>query len=164
MRNKTQIINNELESLELPASNWTHSEFKLLTDLNNHRYTFDGYEYVWESNVSGSWSRHCINNFKTLSRLKHYRMFNIKHWNKELDVLNKKAAIDDRNAAKVFERIVDKEFKAVIKIAQKKLKPIKKVQLILEVKSELDNTTICKALGLSKRTFYRYIDKINKNN
>jgi len=162
MRNKTQIINKELESLESPNSNWSHNELKALVDLDNHRYTFDGYEYIWESKVSGDWSRHCINNFNSLGMLKHYRMFNIKHWSKGLEVLNKKAARDDRNAAKVFERIVDKEFKAVIKIAKKRLKPIKKVQLILEVKSELDNATICKALGLSKRTFYRYIDKINE--
>ena len=162
MRNKTKVINQELESFESPASNWSHAQLKTLVDLENHRYRFDGYEYIWESKASGDWSRHCINNFSSLGTLKHYRMFNIKHWSKSLDALNKKAAIDDRNAAKVFERIVDKEFKAVIKIAKKRLKPIKKVQLILEVKSELDNATICKALGLSKRTFYRYIDKINK--
>tara|TARA_R110000796_G_scaffold118129_3_gene231498 strand:- start:8 stop:502 length:495 start_codon:yes stop_codon:yes gene_type:complete len=164
MRNKTQIINKELESFESPASSWSHNELKMLVELDNHRYAFDGYEYVWESNVSGEWSRHCLKNFSSLGMLKHYRMFNIKHWSKVLQVLNKQSAIDDRNAAKVFERIVDKEFKAVIKIANKRLKPIKKVQLILEVKSELDNATICKALGLSKRTFYRYIDKINKVN
>tara|TARA_R110002153_G_C13202995_1_gene487151 strand:+ start:517 stop:1011 length:495 start_codon:yes stop_codon:yes gene_type:complete len=164
MLSKKEIINNELELLEDPASKWFYNDLKLLVNLDNHRYTFDGYEYVWESNVLGEWNRHCVNNFSTLGKLKHYRMFNIKHWTKDLEKLNRIKANEDRNAAKVLEKIVDREFKAVIKISKKKLKPIKKVQLILEVKSELDNATICKALGLSKRTFYRYIDKINKIN
>ena len=138
MLSKKEIINNELELLEDPASKWFYNDLKLLVNLDNHRYTFDGYEYVWESNI--------------------------KHWTKDLEKLNRIKANEDRNAAKVLEKIVDREFKAVIKISKKKLKPIKKVQLILEVKSELDNATICKALGLSKRTFYRYIDKINKIN
>ena len=57
--------------------------------------------------------------------------------------------------------MIDRELKAIVKISNKRYKAIKKVELILEVREELDNATIAKALGLSKATFYRYINKIN---
>tara|TARA_B100000768_G_C11045186_1_gene275956 strand:- start:100 stop:552 length:453 start_codon:yes stop_codon:yes gene_type:complete len=142
-------------------TSWSNKDLKSLSKLSNHRYIYDGYEYVWEHKLSGTWSKHCIKLFKDVKKLKEYMAFNLSQWSLELAKRNKGESELEARLESARVNMIDREFKAIIKISKKKYKPIKKVQLILEVREDLDNATIAKALGLSERTFYRYIKKIN---
>ena len=85
-------------------------------------------------------------------------MYNLHNWTTELNHR-------ERVAIKQFlkERAKqDREFKTIIKISNKKLKPIKKIELILEVNNIVPNEQIYQALGMSKATFYRYIKTLKK--
>lgn len=141
-------------------TSWSNRDLKSLTKRANHRYIYDGYEYIWEHKLSGTWSKHCIKLFKDVKQLKQYMSFNLAQWSLELAKRNKDEAELEARIESAKVNMIDREYKAVIKISKKKYKPIKKVQLILEVRRDLDNATIAKALGVSERTFYRYINKI----
>ncbi len=142
-------------------TSWSNKDLKSLTKRANHRYIYDGYEYVWEHKLSGTWSKHCIKLFKDVKKLKEYMAFNIANWTLELTKRNEDESKLEARIEMAKVNMIDRELKAVVKISNKRYKAIKKVELILEVREELDNATIAKALGLSKRTFYRYINKIN---
>ena len=53
--------------------------------------------------------------------------------------------------------------KTIVKISSKNLKPLKKIELILEVANDVPNEMIYKAIGISKATFYRHLNYINKH-
>ena len=80
-------------------------------------------------------------------------MYNLHNWTTELNH-REKVAIKQFLKERAKQ---DREFKTIIKISNKKLKPIKKIELILEVNNIVPNEQIYQALGMSKATFYRYI-------
>lgn len=85
-------------------------------------------------------------------------MYNLHNWTTELNH-REKVAIKQFLKERAKQ---DREFKTIIKISNKKLKPIKKIELILEVNNIVPNEQIYQALGMSKATFYRYIKTLKK--
>ena len=145
-------------SRQIPRTNWNDNDLKNLTNVANHRARFDGFQYIWEHRLHKTWSTHYIIKFDTIEKYQSYLMYNMSNWNIEL-------AARDRLAVKEFlkERAKQaKEYKTIIKISNKRLKPLKKIELIMEVNNTVPNDQIYEALGMSKATFYRYIKQLKK--
>ena len=64
---------------------WTTKQLKSLTEIENHKIMFDGYEYIWMINLDGNWSRHSLQNFNTYGKAVHYLRFHMHLWDKELE-------------------------------------------------------------------------------
>jgi hypothetical protein len=52
---------------ELKTS-WSTNQLRLLTDIYNHKFMFDGYEYRWMHNINDKWEIHLLNHLKTLKK------------------------------------------------------------------------------------------------
>ena len=48
---------------------WSTEDLQSLTQINNHKIMFDGYEYYWVRRLKDEWKRHFILNFKDKKRL-----------------------------------------------------------------------------------------------
>ena len=142
----------------IPRTSWSNDDLKNLTNINNHRATFDGFEYTWEHKLRRGWETHYIIRFDTIEKYQSYLMYNLHNWTTELNH-REKVAIKQFLKERAKQ---DREFKTIIKISNKKLKPIKKIELILEVNNIVPNEQIYQALGMSKATFYRYIKTLKK--
>jgi len=144
-----------------PITSWVYDDLKNLTNIDNHRAVYDGYEYIWEHRLNGVWSKHYILPLVDVKKFKALLMFSLYNWNEELSNRDKDILKAEKQRIKIVSRSIDKQYKTIIKIANKKIKPIKKVELILEVSNNIPNDMIYKAIGISKASFYRYIKEIN---
>ena len=142
-------------------TSWSYDDLKNLTNIDNHRAVYDGYSYVWEHKLKGVWSKHYIILLDDINKFKALLMFSLYNWKKELSNRDKDILRADRQKIKIASISRNKQYKTIIKIARKKIKPIKKVEMILEVSSDIPNDLIYKAIGISKASFYRYIKEIN---
>ena len=44
-------------------TSWSTEDLKSLTNVKNHKFVFDGYEYTWHRKLKDDWEIHFIRNF-----------------------------------------------------------------------------------------------------
>ena len=81
-------------------TSWSTEDLKSLTNVENHTFMFDGYEYTWYRKLKDEWELHFILNFKDRKKAFNYLKYNISRWNKEL---NKR--LDSENRAGAYKHI-----------------------------------------------------------
>lgn len=145
------------------TTSWSYEDLKSLTNLLNHKSVFDGYSYVWKAKIKGKWINQSVKLFNTEKDYKSTLMFTLYRWSKELQDRDKKIYKDIQLNELKAKKELDKKYKTIVKISSKNLKPLKKIELILEVANDVPNEMIYKAIGISKATFYRHLNEINKH-
>ena len=131
-------------------SNWSTEDLAMLKELTNHRVTYDGYEFVWESNTTNGWNRHYIRNFEEYNTPMSWIYFNIARWEKEY-----------RDRLKDYATNMFKELEADVKIKQisedysKKTK--QKIHQIKTIKPSISNKEIANILEVTIRTVERHL-------
>ena len=63
---------------------WSVEDLKSLTQIENHKILFDGYEYYWMRKLKDDWERHFILNFKDKNKAISYLKYSIVKWDKYL--------------------------------------------------------------------------------
>ena len=58
-------------------TSWSTEDLKTLTQVDNHKIMFDGYEYYWIRKLKDDWERHFIHNFEDSKKAFHYLKFTI---------------------------------------------------------------------------------------
>jgi len=144
-------------------TSWSYEDLKSLTNLLNHKCVFDGYNYVWKAKIKGKWINQSVKLFNTQQEYKALLMFTHYRWSKELHNRDKEIYKEIKATELKAKKELDKKYKTIVKISSKNLKPLKKIELILEVANDVPNEIIYKAIGISKATFYRHLNKINKH-
>ena len=127
-------------------TSWSDSDLEKLTNRDNHRIRYNGFEYVWEHRLSSKWELQTEYTKKDWGEL--YKNLNIwiSSWQKELD--QRKVKISD------FKENLKKTDKA-IKTANSPYKTRKKVQLIKELMPKESVQFIADILQITRQAVYK---------
>jgi hypothetical protein len=135
-------------------TNWSTEDLKSLTNVENHTFMFDGYEYTWYRKLKDEWELHFILNFKDRKKAFTYLRYNISKWNKEL---NKRIDREDRAGAyKHIERMLDIQEKTY-SIAHSNLPTIEKINHIRLINEDISVDELSSILKVNNRIIYRHI-------
>ena len=135
-------------------TSWSTEDLKSLTNVENHTFMFDGYEYTWYRKLKDEWELHYILNFKDRKKAFNYLKYNISKWNKEL---NKRLDSENRASAyKHIERMLDVQEKTY-SIAHSNLPTIEKINHIRLINKDVSVEELSSILKLNKSIIYRHI-------
>ena len=135
-------------------TSWSNEDLKSLTNVENHTFMFDGYEYTWYRKLKDEWELHFILNFKDRNKAFNYLKYNISRWNKEL---NKRLDREDRAGAyKHIERMLDVQEKTY-SMAHSNLPTIEKINHIRLINKDVSVDELSSILKLNKSIIYRHI-------
>jgi Fic family protein len=135
-------------------TSWSTEDLQMLTQVDNHKIMYDGYEYYWLRKLEDDWERHFILNFTNKKKAFHYLKYNIDKWQKELNVRLEKTVIAD--SYKQLERMLDTQEKT-IKMANSSLPTIEKINHIKLIKEGISTEELSSLLKVKKSIIYRHI-------
>lgn len=138
---------------------WSTEDLQSLTQINNHKIMFDGYEYYWVRRLKDEWKRHFILNFKDKKKAFSYLKYSIGKWEKEL--FKRISKVERIASYKEIERILYIQEKT-LKIANSRLPTIEKINHIRLVNKGITADELSNLLNLTKSIVYRHIRKLEE--
>ncbi len=132
---------------------YTISELKKLSDIENHKIIYDGYDYWWYSRKfeNEDFTIHCIipfNNYKTL-------LINIKVWIRKYHKLSIGIDCVDIMLQELF---IDVKIKDIAN--NKDIKLVNKIKQILEINPSIKQKELVDLLEVTKMTISRYFKQL----
>jgi len=135
-------------------TSWSTDDLKTLTQVDNHKIMFDGYEYYWIRKLKDDWERHFILNFEDSKKAFHYLKFTIGMWQQEL---NKRLEITVRaKSYKELERMLYIQEKTT-KTVNSVLPTIEKINHIKLINEGISAEELSSLLKVKKSIIYRHI-------
>ena len=135
-------------------TSWSTEDLKTLTQVDNHKIMFDGYEYYWIRKLKDDWERHFILNFEDSKKAFHYLKFTIGMWQQEL---NKRLEITVRaESYKELERMLYIQEKTT-KTVNSVLPTIEKINHIKLINEGISAEELSSLLKVKKSIIYRHI-------
>ena len=138
---------------------WTTEDLQSLTQIDNHKIMFDGYEYYWVRKLKDEWERHYILNFKNKKKAFSYLKYSIGKWEKEL--FKRISKVERIASYKEIERILYIQEKT-LKTARSSLPTIEKINHIRLVNKGITADELSNLLNLTKSIVYRHIRKLEE--
>lgn len=138
---------------ELKTS-WSTSQLQLLTNINNHKFMFDGYEYRWMHNINDKWEIHFIEPFKSYKKGFSYLRFALNLWDKEL-----KTRINKTDRQEFFINVGEyhKTEEKIRKIAKSSLPTIEKINFMRLENPNIGRYQVCELLDIKDSIYYRHL-------
>ena len=127
-------------------------ELSYLKDLENHKIVYDGYDFIWYSNIGNGFELHSIKCFKDYKELLSYIYFWIGKYKKEY--IKKDTYLDSM----LNELLKDIQIKNICN--NKELKTKEKIKSIFEIKPDIKTMELSKLLDLSKMAISKQIKKV----
>ena len=135
-------------------SSWSTKDLQSLTDIKNHKFIYDGYEYCWIRKLEDKWERHFILNFTDKKKAFHYLKFNLDNWQKELTYRLKISVRSD--GFKQLKRMLHVQEKT-INTANSNLPTIEKINHIKLINEGITVNQLSNLLNINKSIIYRHI-------
>jgi len=136
---------------------WSVEDLKSLTQIENHKILFDGYEYYWMRKLKDDWERHFILNFKDKNKAISYLKYSIVKWDKYLYDKTTK----ERRASSYKEIIKTLDIQEKThKIIKSSLPTIEKINHIRLINKGITVNKLSELLNLKKSIVYRHIRKL----
>ena len=124
-----------------------------LSNIENHKIKFDGYDYWWYAIKDNSYELHCIKPFSDYKTVLSY----IKYW---IPAYNELVINNDNAVSKMVNDVMNDV--RIYDIVNSDLKTIDKVISILDIKPYLSQTEIAEYLNISKMAINKHIKRIKK--
>ena len=141
--------------IDMNITSWSNEELELLCKPENHKITFDGFEYWWLHKIHGNkWELHCIEGFDNWK--KPYSWLNewLYKWSREL--VDRKIQSSNLYLNKMKESL--ESTKQVMEISNnKRLKTKDKIKMIQELLPEESITFIANVLNISRQAIHRHL-------
>ena len=135
-------------------TSWSTEHLQMLTQVDNHKIMYDGFEYYWLRKLEDDWERHFILNFEDSKKAFHYLKYNIDKWQKEL---NNRLEITVRaKSYKELERMLDVQ-EMTTKTANSVLPTIEKINHIKLINEGVSAEELSSLLNVKKSIIYRHI-------
>jgi len=135
-------------------TSWSTEHLQMLTQVDNHKIMYDGYEYYWLRKLEDNWERHFVLNFTNKKKAFHYLKYNIDKWQKEL---NNRLEITVRaKSYKELERMLDVQEKTT-KTVNSVLPTIEKINHIRLINEGVSAEELSSLLNVKKSIIYRHI-------
>jgi len=136
-------------------TSWSNKDLEALCIPENHKITFDGFEYWWLHKIHGNkWELHCIEGFDNWK--KPYSWLNewLYQWGQELAARKIKASAVYLNKMKESLELT----KQVVEISNnKRLKTKDKIKIIQGLLPEESITFIANVLNVSRQAIHRHL-------
>ena len=125
----------------------------------NHRVTYDGYDYVWDVCIDGKWERQSIIQYDTFSKAVSHVRFWLAKYNKELTKRNlAKANAQHFNKMRKEAEVL----KSLHEISREyNYKTKEKIKQMIELKPDITNEEISDLLDIDKAAISRHRKNIN---
>ena len=135
-------------------TSWSTEDLKTLTQVDNHKIMYDGFEYYWLRKLEDDWERHFILNFEDSKKAFYYLKYNIGMWQQEL---NKRLEITVRaKSYKELERMLYIQEKTT-KTVNSVLPTIEKINHIKLINEGISAEELSSLLKVKKSIIYRHI-------
>jgi hypothetical protein len=141
--------------VDMNKTSWSNEELEMLCKPENHKITFDGFEFWWYHRVNGNkWDLHYIEGFENWKKPYSWMQSWLYKWSKELTDRRIEASASYLNEMKNTLEAT----KQVLKISKnKKLKTKDKIQMIQELLPKESITYIAKVLDISRQAVHRHL-------
>jgi len=141
--------------IDMNITSWSNKDLEALCIPENHKITFDGFEYWWLHKIHGNkWELHCIEGFDNWK--KPYSWLNewLYQWGQELAARKIKASAVYLNKMKESLELT----KQVVEISNnKRLKTKDKIKIIQGLLPEESITFIANVLNVSRQAIHRHL-------
>ena len=127
-------------------------ELNYLKENENHKIVYDGYDYIWYSNIGNGFQLHSIKLFKDYKETVSYIHYWVYRYNKEY---NKKDNYMDKMLNDLMKEV---QIKDICK--NKDLKTKDKIKSILDINPKIKNLELSKLLDVSKMAITLQIKKL----
>lgn len=129
------------------------NQLKKLSNIENHKIKYDGYDFWWYSRKDKDFTLHCIKPF-----LEHKSVLShIKYW---IPVYNTMVVNNDNAVSNIVNDVINDV--RIYDIVKSNIKTIDKVIAMLDIKPYLTQTEIAEYLDMSKMAINKHIKKIKK--
>tara|TARA_R110001606_G_scaffold55903_1_gene135784 strand:- start:78 stop:533 length:456 start_codon:yes stop_codon:yes gene_type:complete len=140
-------------------TSWSTEDLQMLTQVDNHKIMYDGYEYYWLRKLEDDWERHFILNFTNKKKAFHFLIYNIKEWKKELNVRLEKTVVAE--SYKQLIKMLDTQEK-ITKTVNSVLPTIEKINHIRLIKEDISAVELSSLLKVKKSIIYRHIRTLKR--
>lgn len=136
-------------------TSWTDEQLEILCKPENHKITFDGYEYFWYHKLNGNkWEIHSVYSFDDWKKPYSWMKWALGAWAKELAQRRKDAS----NAHfKDMKSYLDKVEQARLIASDSKLKTKYKIAKIQELLPKESITFVASMLNLSRQAIHKHL-------
>ena len=136
-------------------TSWSDKDLELLCIPENHKITFDGFQYQWYHKIHGNkWDLHYINGFEDWKKPYGWLQAALYNWSKELSTRRIKSSATYFNEMKRTLALT----KEVIEIGNnKKLKSKVKIKMIKELMPQQTVQYIADVLKISRQAVHRHL-------
>ncbi len=140
---------------DMNVTSWSNEELELLCKPENHKITFDGFEFWWYHKIHGNkWDLHYIEGFEDWKKPYSWIQTWLYKWSKELTDRRVKAA--SSYFIKMKKNL--EATKQVIDISNnKKLKTKQKIKMIQKLLPNESITYIANVLKISRQAIHRHL-------
>ena len=140
-------------------TSWSTEDLQMLTQVDNHKIMYDGYEYYWLRKLEDDWERHFILNFEDSKKAFHYLKYNIDKWQNELNVRLEKTVVAE--SYKQLIKMLDTQEK-ITKTVNSVLPTIEKINHIRLIKEDISAVELSSLLKVKKSIIYRHIRTLKR--
>ena len=136
-------------------TSWSDKDLESLCVPENHKITFDGFQYQWYHKIHGNkWDLHYINGFADWKKPYSWLQATLYNWSKELTARRIKSSTSYFNEMKQTLALT----KQVIEIGNnKKLKTKVKIRLIRELMPKETVQYVADILKISRQAVHRHL-------
>jgi len=128
-------------------SSWTDEQLEQLSNPDNHKISYDGWEWVWYHNIDGAWTQHSVQLFADYSKPYEWMSYHLAVWSKELNYRRiRKARYNLRRESKI--QRVRRDYKK---------DTIARAREIAQLNPELTHEEISNLLNVSRQSITRYL-------
>jgi len=128
-------------------SSWTDEQLEQLSNPDNHKISYDGWEWVWYHNIDGKWTQHAVQLFTDYSKPYEWMSYHLAVWSKELNHRRlRKARYNQRRESKI--QRVRRDYKK---------DTIARAKEIAQLNPELTHQEISNLLNVSRQSISRYL-------
>ena len=141
--------------IDMNITSWSDKDLESLCVPENHKITFDGFQYQWYHKIHGNkWDLHYINGFADWKKPYSWLQATLYNWSKELTARRIKSSTSYFNEMKQTLALT----KQVIEIGNnKKLKTKVKIRLIRELMPKETVQYVADILKISRQAVHRHL-------
>ena len=78
-------MSKQIKEKRFTLKNWSTDELGQLQNMDNHRITYDGFNYIWECKLNNKWKKRSITLYETTTRALSELHYSLSIFKKEYD-------------------------------------------------------------------------------
>ena len=143
--------------MKTSITSWDDDQLEKLCDFKNHRIIYDGYNYVWENNITGHWKLHSIKLFDDQKKPFEWLNYWLYKWDKEH--MKRLFGIE----YEIYFNSMKKNLKVSVEIydiSKLKIDTKEKIKRILSINPDIKVKQLCDMLDRKRSIVHRHIRNI----